>query len=113
MKRFEIFHYHSKAEKIICRILQGIALVLWAFFSYLWIDIYGWGSYEICLLIITSAFLFGLGGMLLLFSEVFIGWLWVSEYGASDLWLYIGACIIIDLVISRYGAFGAWMLFRK
>ena len=110
--KFEIFHYHSKAEKIVCRILQVILVLLLSFYIYILAeaDPEALNIQGIALLVTIACLIFGP-------VLVFETWLTVGiiKSGASlpNVLLLIGICIYINSVLNTYGLFGAWILFRK
>lgn len=111
-KKFEIFHYRSKAEKIACRILQVILVLLLSFYIYIYMhaDPEALKLQGIALLITVACILFSP-------AVVFEGWLVISiiRQGASflNVALLIAICTYINYVLGRYGLLGAWILFRK
>ena len=111
-KKFEIFHYHSKAEKIVCRILQVILVLLLSFFSYIYaeVDPEALKTQGIALLVTIACVVFGP-------VLVFETWLTVCviKDGATlpNVLLLIGICLYINSVLNTYGLLGAWILFRK
>ena len=111
-KKFEIFHYHSKAEKIACRILQVIFVLLLSFYIYIYAeaDPEALKIQGIALLVTIACVVFGP-------VLVFETWLTIGiiKRGASlsNVLLLIGICLYINSVLNTYGLLGAWILFRK
>jgi hypothetical protein len=111
-KKFEIFHYHSKAEKIVCRILQVILVLLLSFYIYILAeaDPEALKIQGIALLVTIACVVFGP-------VLVFETWLTVCviKDGATlpNVLLLIGICLYINSVLNTYGLLGAWILFRK
>ncbi len=111
-KKIEIFHYHSKTEKIACRILQGLFIILLSLYIYIYAeaDPEALKIQGIALLVTIACIIFG---SILVFET----WLTVGiiKRGASlpNVLLLVGICIYDNSVLNTYGLLGAWLLFRK
>ena len=111
-KKFEIFHYHSETEKIVCRILWVIFFLLLGFCIVMLAeaDPEVLKTQGIALLVTIACVVFGP-------VLVFETWLTVCviKDGATlpNVLLLIGICIYINSVLNTYGLLGAWILFRK
>ncbi len=102
-------HFKNKFEKVAFYILCCIAAALLAF--YIWaLSPEARRIQGIALLVTIACVVFG---PVLVFSA----WLVVSviQRGASPYVIIgtIATCIYVNVVLARYGVFGAWMLFRK
>ena len=111
-KKFEIFHYRSETEKIICRILWVVFFLLLGFCICILaeVDPEALKIQGIALLVTIACVVFGP-------VLVFETWLTVGiiKRGATlpNVLLLIGICIYINSVLNTYGLLGAWILFRK